>query len=148
MAWLGTDPSDGTERELRRKGAAVIMAGLAVLAAVAVAVVLLANRGEEAAPAHRGEQRSTFASADGRIEAAVYRVSRVGDRTEVVLRPAGTTAAGDMVSFGCTADEDGLTIVAVTVGPDHIVARNRKGDERTIHFDPGTLRPESTLGSC
>ena len=53
-----------------------------------------------------------------------------------------------MVSFGCTEDDDGLNIVAVTVLADRIVARNSRGDERTVRFDPKTLRPESTLGAC
>ncbi|MFI5910371.1 hypothetical protein [Dactylosporangium sp. NPDC051541] len=152
MAWLHADPSDRGERRVRRTGAALVVAGLTLVAAVMAAVVVLTDRDEGPPPApHRGDQRATFRSDDGRIEAAVYRINapgRFGPVTEVVLRPAGATLSRDMVSFGCTDDDDGLTIVAVTVRPDSIVARNYNGDERTIRFDPGTLRPEATLGSC
>jgi hypothetical protein len=53
-----------------------------------------------------------------------------------------------MVSFGCTEDDDGLDIVAVTVETDSIVARNYNGAQQTIRFDPRTLRPEAILGPC
>jgi hypothetical protein len=151
MAWLNADPPDSGERGARRRGAALVVVGLALVAAVAAAVVILADRDEDAPVLHRGNQKATFRSADGRVEAAVYWLApfgRFGAVTEVVLRPAGATASRDMVSFGCTEDDDGLNIVAVTVLPDSIVTRNYNGDERTIRFDPQTLQPEATLGSC
>lgn len=151
VAWLSVAPADREERGVRRKGAVLVLAALTVVAAVAAAVVILVDRGEDDPVPHRGEQKATFRSADGRIEAAIYRfnpVGRFGPVTEVVLRPAGATASRDMVSFGCTDDDDGLSIVAVTVGADRIVTRNYNGAERTIAFDPRTLRPEATLGSC
>jgi hypothetical protein len=151
MAWLGEDPPDSGERGARRKGAALVLVGLTLVAAVAAVVVILTDRDQDTPVSHRGEQKATFRSADGRIEAAVYwfePFGRFGAVTEVVLRPAGATANRDAVSFGCTADDDGLNIVAVTVLPDSIVTRNYKGDERTTRFDPRTLEPEATLGSC
>jgi hypothetical protein len=36
-----------------------------------------------------------------------------------------------MASFGCTEDDDGLDIVAVTVETDSIVARNYNGAQQT-----------------
>jgi hypothetical protein len=126
-----------------------VLAALALVTVVATALVLLTGRRHDTAVPHWGKQQATFRSADGRIEAAIYWLDRWGGPfTEVVLRPAGATANRDMVSFGCTEDDDGLTIVAVTVRPDSVVTRNSKGEERTIRFDPRTLRPEATLGSC
>jgi hypothetical protein len=151
MAWLSADPPNGGDRGTRRKGAALVLAGLTLVAAAAAAGVVLTDRDQDSPAPHRGKQKAAFRSADGRIEAAVYWFApfgRFGAVTEVVLRPAGAAATRDAVSFGCTEDDDGLSIVAVTVGPDSIVARNYNGDERTIRFDPRTLQPEATLGSC
>ncbi|MEV6929105.1 hypothetical protein AB0M46_32080 [Dactylosporangium sp. NPDC051485] len=151
MAWLSDAPADDVPRGARRTGAALVLAGLTLVAAVVAAVVILTDRDEDAPAPHRGEQQAAFRSADGRTEAAVYwftPIGRFAAVTEVVLLPADGTADRAGVSFGCTEDDDGLTIVAVTVLPDSIVTRNHNGDERTIHFDPRTLQPEATLGSC
>lgn len=131
-----------------RKRAALVFAGLALVAAAVPIVVVTAR--DRPLP-HPGTQRATFRSADGRIEAAVYSVTKFpqfGPVSEVVLRPAGATANADMVSLGCTTDDDGMETVDVTVLPDRVVTRNYNGEERTIRFDPRTLQPESTLGTC
>ncbi|WP_433062586.1 hypothetical protein [Dactylosporangium sp. CS-033363] len=146
VTWLGEAPPDDEERKTRRTGAALVVVALTVLAAVGAAVVLFTSNDEQPPEqAHRGEQRATFESADGKLEAAIYRFD---GRTEVVLRKPGATADRDMVSFGCTLEEDGLFIAAVTVRAGSLVTRNRNGDEREIPFDPRTLRPETTLGGC
>ena len=148
---LSAESPDREQRRTRQKAAARLIAGATLLAAVAAAIVILTDRDEDIPAAHPGRQEAVFRSADGRIEAAVYWINpfaRWTAITEVVLRPAGATADRDMVSFGCTPDDDGLAIVAVTVGTDSILARNYNGDEQTIRFDPQTLRPEATLGLC
>ncbi|WP_433220696.1 hypothetical protein ACQP00_18535 [Dactylosporangium sp. CS-047395] len=146
VTWLGEAPPDDEERKSRRTGAALVVVALTVLAAIGAAVVLFTARDEQpAVQAHRGEQRATFESADGKLEAAIYRIDGL---TEVVLRRPGATADRDMVSFGCTREEDGLFIAAVTVRAGSLVTRNGNGDEREFLFDEKTLRPETTLGRC
>jgi hypothetical protein len=151
VAWLSAEPSDHEERQARRKAAARVIAGLTLVAAVAAAIVVFTDRDDDVPVSHPGRQQAVFRSVDGRLDAAIYWINaftRWNAVTEVVLRPAGATADRDMVSFGCTEDDDGLFIVAVTVEADSIVTRNYNGAEQTIRFDPRTLRPEATLGPC
>lgn len=151
VAWLKAESPDGQERQGRRKAAACLIAGVTLVAAIVAAIVISTDRDDEVPVSHPGRQQAVFRSADGQIEAAVYWINssaRWSAVTEVVVRPAGVTADHAMVSFGCTEDDNGLDIVAVTVETDSIVARNYNGAQRMIRFDPRTLRPEATLGPC
>jgi hypothetical protein len=56
MAWLGEDPPDSGERGARRKGAALVLVGLTLVAAVAAVVAILTDRGQDTPVSHRGDQ--------------------------------------------------------------------------------------------
>jgi hypothetical protein len=130
----------------------VALAGATLIAAGIAAAVVLTQTGTETRASHPGTTTSAVRSADGRIEATIYRINpflSFGPKTEVTLRLTAAGMPQTEVSLGCTEDDDGLSIVEVKfVAADTLVVRNYNGDEQTITFDPHRLQPTETLGTC